>query len=76
MHPPPPPPAPRPPPPARFARCRTMANMYAFAEDPVDVAMYRGFMKEELALMKAEYNALLYGGDIITIVSQMSGLWA
>jgi hypothetical protein len=53
-----------------------MANMYAFAEDPVDVAMYRGFMKEELALMKAEYNALLYGGDIITIVSQMSGPWA
>jgi hypothetical protein len=42
--------------------------MYAFAETPSIVAEYRGMLKTELGLMKREYEALLYGGTVDTMV--------
>jgi hypothetical protein len=42
--------------------------MYAFAETPALVAEYRVMLKTELDLMKSEYDALLYGGTVDTLV--------
>lgn len=50
-----------------------MGNMYAFAEDTADVHAYRAQLAEELALMRAEYGALLYGGEVGTVVSVCGG---
>jgi ribosomal protein L35AE/L33A len=52
-----------------------MANMYAFAEDPVHVAEYRQMLAEELHEMKDEYDALLYGGKVATVVSATRVAW-
>jgi len=53
-----------------------MANMYAFAEHPDEVAAYRGMLKDELKLMKTEYDALLYGGTVGTTVSGLLAVLA
>lgn len=46
-----------------------MANMYAFADTPDTSTEYRGMLKTELSILKQEYDALLYGGTVATIVS-------
>jgi hypothetical protein len=57
----------------RFARCRLMSNMYGFAEDPAQVTEFREMLRAELRLLKQEYDALLYGGEIPTVVSEWRG---
>jgi hypothetical protein len=44
--------------------------VYGFAENDADVELYRGELLEELHMFKTEYEALMYGGTITTVVSQ------
>ncbi|KAF8055488.1 tmcC [Scenedesmus sp. PABB004] len=46
----------------RLARVRLIANVYAFAETPAEMAGYRDELRYELGKMRSEYESLLYGG--------------
>lgn len=50
-------------------RVRMVANVYAFAFGPVDIEKARNDLLFELSLLRKDYDALLYGGSIDTIVS-------
>jgi hypothetical protein len=50
-------------------RCRLIAQVYGFAENDADINFYRGELLDELHLFKKEYEALMYGGTIMTLVS-------
>lgn len=52
----------------RFARCRLVANNYAFATNPAELFASRQQLADELATLKREYSALLYGGSIPPVV--------
>lgn len=51
-----------------FCRVHLLGSVYGFAEDKSVVSSYRARLLDELALMKYEYDALLYGGKIDTVV--------
>lgn len=51
------------------ARVRHLMNMLAFAEQASDKIKYRPYLKEEISLLKHEYEVLLYGGEVVKMVS-------
>jgi hypothetical protein len=52
----------------RLARCRLVANNYAFIHDPSSIASWRSQVLDELSMLRQEYTALLYGGRIPQVV--------
>eukprot|EP00775_Hariotina_reticulata_P003515 gene3515-3785_t len=53
----------------RMARCRLVANNYAFTDTG---ALWRDQLIDELRMLRQEYNALLYGGHIPQVAPGMS----
>lgn len=49
----------------RLTRARLYANLLGFSVDDSDNAKYRYALKEELTLLKNEYDTLLYGGRMV-----------
>lgn len=54
----------------RLAKCRLVANNYAFAHlKSTEKVVWHNKLHEELAVLRREYSALLYGGRIPQVVS-------
>jgi hypothetical protein len=52
----------------RSARVRAYANQYAMADAPSDIERYRGLLAAEVEVLAEEYNTLMYGGLMKTMV--------
>lgn len=53
-------------------RVRMLANMYAFAPTPDLIRSNRASLVTEIGLLRQEYDSLLYGGKINTIVGRQA----
>lgn len=49
-----------------------LANIYAFTTDLQEMATSRGLLLIELGILRKEYDSLLYGGSIDTLVGAVS----
>jgi hypothetical protein len=54
----------------RSSRVRMYTSMLAMTTDPLEKEVLRGNAKAELKILDKEYEALLYGGNIIVLVSK------
>lgn len=52
----------------RLIRCRVVANMLGFA-DLSEKATIRPLLKQELDLLRSEYETMLFGGPVINQVN-------
>lgn len=53
----------------RIARVRFVGNNLSFSLTASENVRYRALLMDELKLLRQEYSALLYGGEVITYVS-------
>lgn len=49
----------------RLTKTRLAANLLAFSVNDADNNKYRAEPKQELGLLRKEYNTLLYGGEMM-----------
>lgn len=49
----------------RLTKARLAANLLAFSVDDASNAKYKAELKQEVALLRQEYNTLLYGGEMM-----------
>jgi hypothetical protein len=55
----------------RLTKTRLAANLLAFSVDNTSNARYKAELRQELALLRQEYNTLLYGGEMMMQVCEL-----
>jgi hypothetical protein len=53
----------------RVARVRSGISLFAFETDPAAMVQLHHNVEAELALLEREYETLMYGGKVVTLVS-------
>ena len=54
----------------RVARVRSGISLFAFEEDPATMIELHDSVEVELNLLEKEYDTLMYGGTVVTLVSK------